>query len=98
MGTGRVWVRGGHAELRARASRRHGVHARRRDAHARSRVRVMRPNARVPTRRERQKKPQVFGGSVVGQMRTFQPWTVTPWPIMEDALADCELESGRRGQ
>ena len=29
-------------------------------------------------------------------MRTFQPWTVTPWPIMEDALADCELGSGRR--
>jgi hypothetical protein len=28
-------------------------------------------------------------------MRTFQPWTVTPWPIMEDALADCELGSGR---
>ena len=55
------------------------------------------PNARVPTRREGQKKPQVFGG-LVGQMRTFQPWTVTPWPIMEDALADCELGSGRRGQ
>ena len=30
--------------------------------------------------------------------RTFQPWTVTPWPIMEDALADCELGSGRCGQ
>ena len=58
MGTGCVWVRGGHVELRARASRRHGVHARRRDARARSRVRVMHPSARVPTRRKGQKNPR----------------------------------------
>ena len=45
-------------ELRARASRRRGVHARRRDARARSRVRVMHPSARVPTRREGQKNPR----------------------------------------
>jgi hypothetical protein len=35
-----------------------------RDARARSRVRVMHSNARVPPRREGQKKPQVFGGLV----------------------------------